>query len=91
MLVSVELNGFLIWFIYFLDLLKSRCNYGESYYRGIFKTDFKLEEVKILRPLIREQQNHCVKSVVRIWSYSGPYFPTFGLNNSEYGQILRSE
>ena len=27
---------------------------------------------------------HCVKSV-RIWNYSGPYFPTFGLNMEKYG------
>ena len=27
---------------------------------------------------------HCVKSV-RIQSYSGPYFPTFGLNKERYG------
>ena len=33
---------------------------------------------------------HCVKSV-RILSYSGPYFPAFGLNNSEYGHFLRSK
>ena len=49
---------------------------------------------------------HCVKSV-RIRSYSGPYFPAFGLNTqssvfssnaenadqikSEYGHSLRSE
>ena len=30
----------------------------------------------------------------RIWSYSGPHFPAFGLNteqnNSEYGNILHS-
>ena len=26
---------------------------------------------------------YCVKSV-RIWSYSGPYFPTFGLNTERY-------
>ena len=32
---------------------------------------------------------HCVKSV-RIWSYSGPYFPAFGLNNSKYGHFSRS-
>ena len=36
---------------------------------------------------------HCMKSV-RIRSYSGPYFPAFGLNadqnNSEYGHFLRS-
>ena len=33
--------------------------------------------------------DNCVKSV-RIRSYSGPYFPTFGLNNSEYGHFVRS-
>ena len=37
---------------------------------------------------------HCGKSV-RIRSYSGPYFPAFGLNmdqnNSEYGHFLRSD
>ena len=27
---------------------------------------------------------------VRIRSYSGPYFSAFGLNNSKYGQFLRS-
>ena len=36
---------------------------------------------------------HCVKSV-HIWSYSGLYFPAFGLNtnqnNSKYGLFLRS-
>ena len=34
-------------------------------------------------------KKHCVKSV-RIWSYSGPHFPTFGLNNSKYGYFSRS-
>ena len=29
---------------------------------------------------------HCVKSV-RIWSFSGPYFPEFGLN-TEIGSIF---
>ena len=28
--------------------------------------------------------NDCVKSV-RIWSFSGPYFPTFGLNTERRG------
>ena len=36
---------------------------------------------------------HCVKSV-RIWSYSGPYFPAFVLNTdqnySKYGNVLCS-
>ena len=37
---------------------------------------------------------HCVKSV-HVQSYSGPYFPAFGLNkdrnNSEYRHFSRSE
>ena len=31
---------------------------------------------------------HCVKSV-RIRSFSGPYFPAFGLNTERYGVSLR--
>ena len=31
---------------------------------------------------------HCVKSVC-IWSYSGPYFPVFGLNTERKGVSLR--
>ena len=30
-----------------------------------------------------EKTNHCIKSV-RIRSYSGPHFPTFGLNTERY-------
>ena len=37
--------------------------------------------------LISEQlahtRSHCLKGI-RIWSYSGPYFPTFGLNMETY-------
>ena len=33
-------------------------------------------------------RNHCVKSV-RIRSYSGPYFPAFGLNTERYSASLR--
>ena len=33
---------------------------------------------------------HCVKSV-HIRSYSGPYFPTFGLNTERYGVSIRIE
>ena len=32
---------------------------------------------------------HCVKSV-RIWSYSGPYFPAFGLTTERYNTELLS-
>ena len=33
---------------------------------------------------------HCVKSV-RIRSYSGPYFPAFGLNTERYGVKMRNK
>ena len=32
---------------------------------------------------------HCVKSI-RIWSYSGPHFPAFGLNTERYGVSRRA-
>ena len=32
--------------------------------------------------------NHCMKSA-RIQSYSGPYFPAFGLNTERYSVSLR--
>ena len=31
---------------------------------------------------------HCIKSV-RIWNYSGPHFPAFGLNTERYSVSLR--
>ena len=33
--------------------------------------------------VLLETTIHCVKSV-RIWSYSGPHFPAFGLNKERY-------
>ena len=36
------------------------------------------------------RQSLCVKSV-RIWSYSGPYFPAFGLNTERYAVSHRSQ
>ena len=33
-------------------------------------------------------ENNCVKRV-RILSFSGPYFPTFGLNTEKYGVRMR--
>ena len=34
--------------------------------------------------------DHCVKNV-RIRSYSGPYFPAFGLNTKRYSVSLRTQ
>ena len=52
--------------------------------------DDKVEEAKYAA---KKLFIHCVKSV-RIRSFSGPYFPAFGLNtdqkNFEYGQFSRS-
>ena len=40
---------------------------------------------------INQHEIHCVKSA-RVGSYSGPYFPAFGLNTySEYGHFSRSD
>ena len=70
-------------------------------YRPLFVTGniaggFHHRKHAMSRILSKKQTNsvqHCVKSV-RIWSYSAPYFPAFGLNadqnTSEYGHFLRS-
>ena len=44
----------------------------------------------ILSKQVTISVTHCVKSV-RIRSYSGPYFLTFGMNNTKYGHFLRSD
>ena len=48
--------------------------------------------IAFLRTLSRDcyfcDDLHCVKSVL-IWSYSCPYFPSFGLNTGRYGVSLR--
>ena len=45
----------------------------------------------IARPRVFPEQlkkGNCVK-IVRIWSFSGPYFPTFALNTEKYRVSLR--
>ena len=42
---------------------------------------------KCTREKVEAERNHCVKSV-RIRSYSGRYFPAFGLNTERYGVSL---
>ena len=41
----------------------------------------------VSRPISKTSEKHCVKSV-RILSYSGPYFPAFGLNTERYSISL---
>ena len=48
---------------------------------------FHLIEILVqysIKEIFRVNDKHCVKSV-RIWSFSGPYFPAFGLNTERYG------
>ena len=46
----------------------------------------KLKGVEVDSVILNDK--HCVKSV-RIWSYSGLYFPAFGLNTERYGVSFR--
>ena len=51
-----------------------------SYFNLVISSDLTLAS-------IFQHHYHCVK-VVRIRSYSGPYFPAFGLNTKRYGASL---
>ena len=46
--------------------------------------------VRYVIPTSTQCHLHCLKSV-RIRSYSGPYFPTFGLNTQRYSESLRTQ
>ena len=71
----------------FIDL----CNYFARCVRMV--TNFC--KIKILLKVFNDAAfyylgqsgTHCVKSV-RIWSYSGPYFPTVALNTERCGVLL---
>ena len=59
----------------------------------VFKTFFKFLELLSLRILIwfktvSSDSSRCIKSI-RIRSFSGPYFPAFGLNTERYSVFLR--
>ena len=44
---------------------------------------FKNKNITFSDHILLKQDKYCVKSV-RIRSYSGPYFPAFGLNTEKY-------
>ena len=46
------------------------------------------KQVKLTLKNCFRNTSHCVKNV-RIWSYSGPHFPAFGLNTERYSVSLR--
>ena len=55
---------------------------------GNFKKFCSKETRWVLETPSQKSNSHCVKSV-RIGSYSGPYFPSFGLNTDRYSVSLR--
>ena len=62
---------------------------------GLCVPYYLYDKIKTDTPeMIKIKTNHCVKRV-RIRSYSGPYFPAFGLNtdqnNSKDGHSSRSK
>ena len=63
-------------------------------YWSILKSFLNNKKIRCIPPLLHQNRcitkykDHCVKSV-RIWSYSGLYFPAFGLNTDRYKVCLR--
>ena len=58
-------------------------------FREKFYQSLGLDEIYItLSKMMNQATAHCMESA-RIWSFSGPYFPAFGLNTEGYGESLR--
>ena len=49
---------------------------------------YRKKYIHLSQQTLSSKHFHCVKSV-RIWSFSGPYFPVFRLNKDRYGVSLR--
>ena len=66
---------------------------GEPHVYTVDITNYEQVEYAMKEIKSKSVSKHCVKSI-HIWSFSGPYFPAFGLNtdqkNSEYGHFSRS-
>ena len=93
LVVSFTLNCCLVFFkrkltiftvkdnIYMKNIIqKARNDTNDNNNKNIFTRN---REMKMFL-----SQLHCVKSV-RIWSYSGPHFPVFGLNTERYSHFGR--
>ena len=63
--------------------------YGKNSVFGQFSRSVRLPNKNLVRKFsnLAGKENHCVKSV-RFSSFSGPYFPAFGLNTEGYGVSL---
>ena len=76
--IPIHLNWTVVLHNYIEDAMAGITHWGP------LKNELKKWSVR----LTQKQQWHCVKSV-RIWSYSGPYFPAFGLNTERYRMSIR--
>ena len=67
-----------------------RWNYGILHSSRFRRADLILLRfsLQILNDRILKTNNCCVKGI-RVWSFSGPYFPAFGLNTEKYRISLR--
>ena len=75
----------------FLFLLKNLCSISIYYGRHLIPNTFHKISLSLFSqtlPLPNPRAMHCEKSVC-IRSYSGPYFPAFGLNTERYRVSLR--
>ena len=55
--------------------------------KSLFSSDTQAE-VSLKKSTSKMNKMHCVKSV-RIWIYSGPHFPEFGVNTEKYSVSFR--
>ena len=68
-----------------LNISEQNLNFYKNQYLQRLTKDWAFENRDLWLNLAEKDYytRHCVKSV-RIQSYSGPYFPTFGLNTEKY-------
>ena len=55
--------------------------------KSLFSSDTQAE-VSLKKSTSKMNKMHCMKSV-RVWSYSGPHFPEFGVNTERYSVSFR--
>ena len=86
---SKSIRNHLQWRLFQIEMIVKVCNFTKKVFWSLGNFLSKMELLaKIFGKSFRG--SHCVKSV-RIRSYSGPYFPAFGLNTERYSVSLRTQ
>ena len=81
---SKSIRNHLQWRLFQIEMIVKVCNFTKKVFWSLGNFLSKMELLaKIFGKSFRG--SHCVKSV-RIQSYSGPYFPAFGLNTERYSE-----